>query len=360
MSLRLTNALFQSARTVNGAGQIKNTIELTVDNLGNITSGGEPLNILNLGNKGDHCVTRIAFTVPTLMQSDYAIYFIVDILTGVYIQQCTKNDQNQFEAWIEDFITLNMKNVNMLFVAIEENTLDQNGNITEETEIFVSDEFYGQVEQNFLTSGWHSGTIAGEDITVGENTILTESLPGRDDPSEYETMHWVNDETPLDAANMNNIMLGIDTLFADKQDKLTFDDVPTEDSDNPVKSGGVFTAVSGKANETDLGAAIFTPVNGVTVNMQHSYKIGNIVFVHLNINVGGLSISSTGLYDIGTISKHAAHEHTFPFASKNSATGTSTDCAILATTGGLKARFTSTTGGSGYNHDLCFFFCENN
>lgn len=118
------------------------------------------------------------------------------------------------------------------------------------------------------------------------------------------------------------------------------------------------STVAGKATETDLGNAVFTPATGVTVNMQHTYQIGSIIYVHLNINVGGLEISSTGLYDIGTLSKHAAHEHMFPFASKNSASGTATDCAILATNGSMKARFTSTTGGNGYNHDLCFFFCE--
>ena len=34
--------------------------------------------------------------------------------------------------------------------------------------------------------------------------------------------------------------------FIDLQNKLTFDDAPTEDSTNPVKSGGVYTALSGK------------------------------------------------------------------------------------------------------------------
>lgn len=36
-----------------------------------------------------------------------------------------------------------------------------------------------------------------------------------------------------------------------KQDKLTFDDTPTQSSNNPVKSGGIFTALGLKLNSTD-------------------------------------------------------------------------------------------------------------
>ena len=35
----------------------------------------------------------------------------------------------------------------------------------------------------------------------------------------------------------------LNTLLAAKQDKLTFDNVPTEGSDNPVKSGGVYSSL---------------------------------------------------------------------------------------------------------------------
>ena len=40
----------------------------------------------------------------------------------------------------------------------------------------------------------------------------------------------------------------VDALDAEKQDVLTFDNAPTSGSDNPVKSGGVYTALSGKQN----------------------------------------------------------------------------------------------------------------
>lgn len=44
-----------------------------------------------------------------------------------------------------------------------------------------------------------------------------------------------------------------------KQDVLTFDSAPTANSVNPVTSGGVYTALQGKANATDLPYALVTP-----------------------------------------------------------------------------------------------------
>lgn len=38
------------------------------------------------------------------------------------------------------------------------------------------------------------------------------------------------------------------STWSGKQDALTFDDVPTEDSDNPVKSGGVYDAIASEAS----------------------------------------------------------------------------------------------------------------
>ena len=56
-------------------------------------------------------------------------------------------------------------------------------------------------------------------------------------------------------------------LLTGKQNKLTFDDTPTQSSDNPVKSGGIFTAMAGKGTyskpqngipKTDLENAVQT------------------------------------------------------------------------------------------------------
>lgn len=48
------------------------------------------------------------------------------------------------------------------------------------------------------------------------------------------------------------------TLLAGKQDTLTFDNVPTENSDNPVKSGGVFKAIDDAVKALDVTDAAVT------------------------------------------------------------------------------------------------------
>lgn len=61
------------------------------------------------------------------------------------------------------------------------------------------------------------------------------------------------------------------TAISGKQDTLTFDTAPTEDSTNPVTSGGVYTALAGKVNtetgkglsENDFTDALLTKLNGI-------------------------------------------------------------------------------------------------
>lgn len=56
-----------------------------------------------------------------------------------------------------------------------------------------------------------------------------------------------------------------------KQDALTFDEVPTQSSDNPVKSGGVFNSVQTLANAigavSEAGAATEQAVSGLAGRM---------------------------------------------------------------------------------------------
>lgn len=60
----------------------------------------------------------------------------------------------------------------------------------------------------------------------------------------------------------------LDALLAAKQDTLTFDNMPTQDSNNPVKSGGVFTALGSKAEKVGVEYCEFPqdPVGAATLN----------------------------------------------------------------------------------------------
>ena len=52
----------------------------------------------------------------------------------------------------------------------------------------------------------------------------------------------------VDDTGATNLFVTSDekSTWSGKQDALTFDDAPTENSNNPVKSGGIYTALSGK------------------------------------------------------------------------------------------------------------------
>ena len=52
-----------------------------------------------------------------------------------------------------------------------------------------------------------------------------------------------------------SIVTEVASKIAGKQDVLSFDNSPTQNSDNPVKSGGVYTALASKANTSDIGTA---------------------------------------------------------------------------------------------------------
>lgn len=224
MSISLTNALFQSAHTVVGAGQIKASLKLTLQESGVIVNEtGVTPDILNLGNRGDHCVTEIRLSLPENLRDGYNIYWIVDLPDQLYIQQASMQGSGESmyaNLWVEEDVTFADydNHLEMLFVAIETEAAQ---NITEETEIFVSSTCYGLVAQNFLSSGWHIGTVVGDDIVTSDDSVIVDSLPGSSDmPESYSDMTWVNDETALNAYNMNNIMLGIKEAHANKQDKL--------------------------------------------------------------------------------------------------------------------------------------------
>lgn len=83
----------------------------------------------------------------------------------------------------------------------------------------------------------------------------------------------IND-TALQAAtdSQTGLLTAADhATFAGKQDALTFDDAPTSGSANPVKSGGVYTALDGKVNkETGKSLVLDTKVSAYDAHVTDS------------------------------------------------------------------------------------------
>lgn len=81
----------------------------------------------------------------------------------------------------------------------------------------------------------------------------------------YTAPTWVNGKPPaINAARLNDLCSTVQTLdetMPTKQDKLTFDNVPTSGSSNPVKSSGIYTALQGKQSSLTFDS---TPTQGST------------------------------------------------------------------------------------------------
>lgn len=91
------------------------------------------------------------------------------------------------------------------------------------------------------------------DFPVYQITIVSDSVAPYLWTSTSQYAHGFSgwQERPT-SEDLINLKADLTDEIGKKQDTLTFDDAPTEGSDNPVKSGGIFTALSDKVNTTDL------------------------------------------------------------------------------------------------------------
>lgn len=92
-----------------------------------------------------------------------------------------------------------------------------------------------------------------------------------------DTMTELFDDTAAakgSSASLTAKISAMDTAIAGKQNTLTFDDTPTSGSSNPAKSGGIYTALSGKASAADQAAdraALVELVDGGAKNLSNWY-----------------------------------------------------------------------------------------
>ena len=115
----------------------------------------------------------------------------------------------------------------------------------------------------------------------------------------------------------------INTLLESKQNTLTFDNSPTENSNNPVKSGGIYTALAGKANSTDIPNV---PVKGITANGTSLTPDANGIIdipAATASNYGLLKASETESYTIAT-SDWTALSNSIPYTYSTTVTATHT------------------------------------
>lgn len=81
--------------------------------------------------------------------------------------------------------------------------------------------------------------------------------------NSFTSVQWAAINSGIDSDNVEKLTAlptkeQLDDLFNEKQDNLTFDNVPTANSNNPVKSGGVYSELQKKQDKTLVEQVAFT------------------------------------------------------------------------------------------------------
>jgi len=106
----------------------------------------------------------------------------------------------------------------------------------------------------------------------------------------------------ISADNLNDLENRIQAGFNEKQDTLTFDNVPTSNSNNPVKSGGIYTQLAGKQNTLTFDDAPTSgssnPVKSSGIFTALSGKQNSLVVEELSAHPDWTSVTAGTLYTI--------------------------------------------------------------
>jgi hypothetical protein len=98
--------------------------------------------------------------------------------------------------------------------------------------------------------------ITNKDIRVENGSLIINGDPypldGQSPEAIMEIVEDNSDTTPTENSDAPITSGGVYTALGTKQDTLTFDTVPTENSTNPVESGGVYAALAGLLKYKDV------------------------------------------------------------------------------------------------------------
>lgn len=175
----------------------------------------------------------------------------------LYVRTRISSD-NAWSTWAQIYttkdITVNLADINALGTTIAQvnnigNALDEKAPInhasSSDTYGKGTDTNYGHVKLSNSTTST-SGTSGGTAATPAAVKAAYDLADGKQDSLTFDNMPTQNSDNPVKSG-------GVFSALANKQDSLTFDNTPTRNSANPVKSGGVFSALAEKANTEDIG-----------------------------------------------------------------------------------------------------------
>ena len=146
----------------------------------------------------------------------------------------------------------------------------------------------------YLTAAGTWKTVSGGPGGSGQDNVIegvllnSQLLPVNSSTKRSNIWIKINGNTPtaIQDVNTGDYYINIDTAtgLSQKQDTLTFDSTPTQNSTNPVTSGGIYTALNSKQNKLVSGTNIATlTINGV----QRSLLEGGTITISGGSGGGG-------------------------------------------------------------------------
>lgn len=138
----------------------------------------------------------------------------------------------------------------------------------------------------YINSAWAQLGTTQIDLTGYYNKTQTDALlADKQDVLTFDNVPTSGSVNPVKSAG---ILSAINDALATKQDVLTFDNAPTEDSTNPVKSGGVYSALESKQD-----TLLFD--NVPTENSTNPVKSGGVYAALQNVSVDIATTSDVGV-----------------------------------------------------------------
>lgn len=126
-----------------------------------------------------------------------------------------------------------------------------------------------EADNKFVTSAQMLEWSGKQDEITSENKLDADLVDDAESTNKFVTAQeketWNAKQNAIDSSHKLSSDLVDDTnhthkfvtssekeTWNGKQDALTFDNIPTSGSDNPVKSGGIYTELAGKVNTSDI------------------------------------------------------------------------------------------------------------
>lgn len=164
-------------------------------------------------------------------------------------------------------------NGKMNTISIDSTPTDGSNNLI--TSDGVYDALTNCVKQSELTSAltpYAMSSSVTSALALKQDILTFDSLPTENSLHPITSGGVYNAiKTKADKSELTNLVTttALSTAVQNKQDKLTFDSLPTENSDNPVKSKGIFNTFKDYAKKTDLHTKLSEFTNDVGFLTAH-------------------------------------------------------------------------------------------